>query len=157
MNDQNSQAFRFQSNIPVNVAFCYDKGMLKDGKYGKFMSYKILVNSKEYYIAASAALAKLIDGHYPLKGRTLNICKATEMIEGKERTNWLVDEEQKDQKPLSPQVKKEEPLPNHRDNQLLMKGCIKTVVDAFKANEVPQEMWTQMPRVIDTLFMLETK
>lgn len=154
--------YKFLSNKGVDVEFEYDQGREKiwdDGN--KTYSYGVKIRGVEYYLSASEALEERIRKFAPLKGKVLNITKATEIgTNGREKSKWLVEDGSFFREAG---VEADKVLETHkadipitkRDMKLLMAGCIKTVAEAFKANGL--ENHAQVGQVINTLFMEEAK
>lgn len=82
---------KFLTNRKESIAFKFDTGLEKEGKFGPQYAYGVEWNGEEAYLYATAALNGLLQQLGGLKGRTLEIEKAQDPNDLK-RTYWVIYE-----------------------------------------------------------------
>ena len=65
---------KFLAGSPVTVTFKFDKGMEKEGQWGKYYSYGVTYEGKEDYMSVSegSTLLSYLNSISPLKGKTVS-------------------------------------------------------------------------------------
>jgi len=164
MEKEKTGTYKFLSNVSTLVTFEFDTGLKKEGDYGDYWTYGVMIGGKKYYINANKHLAEDLKAFEPLKGKSLLILKQTTVVNGKEKAAWLVSEEDgqdiieqaEQSRQRGEEIRKEIPKVDKKPNtpEEIMLSCIMFTKNAFEKYKVPDG---QIGQVINCLFLEKTR
>lgn len=139
---------KFLAGSPVTVTFKFDKGMEKDGQWGKYYSYGVTHEGKDDYMSVSegSTLLSYLNSISPLKGKTVTIEKKEQLIDGKPKPVWYVDgkslSQPANQKEFGEAIKQASQMTGDEIKEIFAElGSLKSRVDKLEemtgANGVP--------------------
>lgn len=132
--------YKFLTNTPVKIVLKYDKAFESQGQYGPYWKYTVMINGEAETIAASPDLHDLLKDKK--KGDAVEVVKASQLINGKEVTKFVLNNLSTSSKVIQEKVAHQAETTEQEKWDNIAFGKCKTLflVEAFKNGDVLKDV-----------------